>query len=104
MARGIYPAVAWTTGRPQSAIARELHEEISYKGMFEYELLLADNPVQLLTRDVWQLKLVFRVALNSMTIRAGKDADEIAFLDPARLKDSPHLPEQKIYEYAQNYC
>ena len=86
----------------QSAITRELNEELSYTGSFSYEILKADNPAKLLTRDVWQMKLIFKVTLDSLAISPGEDAEEAVFIDAADLKDSPHLPEQAIYRYMQN--
>lgn len=87
----------------RAAIARELSEEISFKGGFTYEVVSADNPAKLLTRDVWQLKLIFRVTLDSTDISPGKDADEIAFIDPAAFENSNATPEQKIYEYSKSF-
>ncbi len=88
----------------QTAISRELHEEINFTGDFTYEVIGVDDPAKLVTRDVWQLKLILKVTLDSMEISAGKDADEIAFVNPNDFRSSTALPEQKIYEYAKKYC
>lgn len=85
------------------AIARELREELNFTGNFTHEIIGVDDPAKLLTREVWQLKLIFKVTLDSLNVSAGQDADEVAFIDPNTLKDSDAIPEQKIYEYSKNY-
>ena len=82
-------------------LARELKEEINFTGNFTFEILAVDDPAKLLTRDVWQVKLVFKVTLDSLEISPGDDAEEVAFIDASILKNSPHLPEQAIYRYVQ---
>jgi ADP-ribose pyrophosphatase YjhB (NUDIX family) len=87
----------------RSAIARELNEEIAYQGNFTYEVMRIDDPFKLRTRDVWQMKIVYKVTLlDSNNIGIGKDADEVAFIDPMSLKNSIHLPEKAIYEYTKD--
>lgn len=86
----------------QQTIARELKEEVSYQGDFKFEILTVDNPVKLITRDIWQIKLIFRVWLDSPgKLAPGVDAEKIDFINPNTLKDSTHLPEQDIYRYAK---
>lgn len=85
----------------RSAIARELEEELDFRGDFTFKILRADDPAKLKTRDVWQLKLVFAVELDTRTVSAGVDVEEIAFIDPRSLKDSNYIPEQMIYEYTK---
>ena len=82
-------------------LARELKEEINFTGNFTFEILAVDDPAKLLTRDVWQVKLVFKVTLDSLEISPGDDAEEVAFIDASILKNSSHLPEQAIYRYVQ---
>lgn len=86
----------------RAAIARELKEEINFTGHFSYAVLKIDDPAMLRTRDVWQIKIIFSVRLDSPVVSAGADADEVAFINAATLKDSPHLPEQAIYSYMKN--
>jgi ADP-ribose pyrophosphatase YjhB (NUDIX family) len=85
----------------KAAIARELKEEIAYEDNFTYRILMADDPAKLRTRDVWQIKLVFRLELDTANFGAGHDADDVAFIHPNTFKDSEYLPEQKIYEYGK---
>lgn len=86
----------------RTGIARELREELNFTGNFTYTLMRADDPARLFTRDIWQLKLIYRVVLNLSEISTGEDAEEIAFITADTLKDSAHLPERMIYEYAKN--
>lgn len=84
----------------QASIQRELKEEINYQGNFTYEVLAIDDPFKLQTRDVWQIKVILNVQLDSMEIGVGDDADEVAFIDPGIFKNSEHGPEQQIYRYS----
>lgn len=86
-----------------SALARELNEELDYSSDFSYEIIGIDDPAKLLTRDVWQCKLIFKVTLDLSLIAVGKDAEEVIFINPDTLKDSVHPPEQSVYRYAKKY-
>lgn len=86
----------------RTAIARELEEELDYKGNFTYDVMRIDDPFKLRTRDVWQMKVVYKVVLESNEIGVGKDAEEVAFMDPETLKGSEYLPEKAIYEYVKS--
>lgn len=86
----------------ETAIARELYEELDYSGDFSSTLLTVDNPFKLKTRDVWQIKIIYKVTLDLSAIGVGKDADEVSFIHPNSLKNSEHLPEKSIYSYTQN--
>ena len=87
----------------RSAIARELNEELDYSGDFNFDIIGIDDPAKLLTRDVWQCKLIFKVTLDLSAIAVGKDAEETTFINPDILKDSEHLSEQFIYKYVKKY-
>jgi 8-oxo-dGTP pyrophosphatase MutT (NUDIX family) len=84
-----------------AAIARELLEEVGYLSDFTYRVVGLDEPIQLLSREVWQLRVILDVTPNEMTFSVGVDADEIQFMDPALFKDAELAQERKIYEYAQ---
>jgi len=86
----------------RSAIARELEEELDYTGDFTYDVMQIDDPFKLRTRDVWQMKVVYKVILESNEIGVGKDAEEVAFIDPETLNGSEHLPEKAIYGYVKS--
>ena len=87
----------------QTAIARELREEINFTGNFTFDILTIDKPAKLLTRDVWQIKLIFNVTLDSLNVSPGQHPEEVQFIDAADLQASPHAPEQAIYKYLQNF-
>lgn len=84
----------------KDSIQRELKEEVAYEDGFTYTILTIDDPIKLLTRDVWQFKIVVKVSPKTMKFRIGKDADEMNFIDPSSLKNSDHEPERRIYDYA----
>lgn len=85
----------------KQSIERELFEEVSFKGKFEYRILKIHNPVKLLTRDVWQIKIVILLYPDNINFSAGDEADEMKFIDPTELKDSNHESESRIFEYAK---
>jgi hypothetical protein len=75
-------------------------EEVAYAGKFTYDVLTVDDPVRLKTRDIWQIRVAIRVFPETMNFEVGDEADEIAFVEPASLKESPREAERRIYEYA----
>lgn len=84
-----------------AAVARELKEEVGFEGTFTYRVVSLDEPVNLLTRDVWQIRVILAVETDSMKFSVGDDADEIQFIDPAAFIESEHATERKIHAYAQ---
>lgn len=84
----------------QSAIAREMHEEVNLKGNFTYKIIEVDEPAHLNAHNFWQLRLIFKVEPANMVFSAGEDSDEIAFIDANTFKTSEHEVERRIYKYA----
>ena len=85
----------------KSSIARELNEEVSLKGDFDYRVIAVEEPQILPNAKVWQLRLVFDIAPAEMNFERGEDGDEILFINPNILKDSSHPVERRVYEYTQ---
>ncbi len=83
-----------------AAIARELHEEVGYNGDFTYTVIGLDEPVQLLSRDVMQIRAILEVTPEKYDFSIGDDADAIAFVAPDYFKSSDVEQEQKVYAYA----
>lgn len=83
----------------EESIARELYEEVSFRGDFKYKVLKIHDPVKLITRDVWQIKIAVLLEVDNQNFSVGNDADEITFIDPDELKNSEHEPESRIAEY-----
>lgn len=83
----------------QQSIKRELREEVAYEGDFTYRVLTVDDPVKLRTREVWQIKVIVVVKLDTIEVRVGDEADEIAFIDPKHLEDSEHESERRVSAY-----
>lgn len=84
-----------------TAVGRELYEEVGFKGEFTYRPLFIDEPV-LLRRGIWQMRIVLQITTDSMEFAPGKEADDVAFMDPSVFQTSQHEMERKIYEYAKN--
>lgn len=82
----------------QVALKRELKEEIGYDGEFEHEILSVDEP-HLLMRDIWMVRLVFRVIPEKWEFSLGTDGDELKFIDPYELTDSESGAERLVFFY-----
>ena len=81
-------------------IARELAEEVSLQGDFDYQLLTAEDP-RLLSHGFYQIRLIVALTPRNMTFAPGPDADEITFVDPATFAHSSNLAEQRVYRHSQ---
>lgn len=84
----------------KTAIARELHEEVSLQGDFTYKIIDIDEPA-VLPRNLWQIRLIFEVAPQHMEFKPGYDSSKIAFIHPKLFKNSERSVERRIYGYAQ---
>lgn len=84
----------------KDAIARELNEEVSLRGEFTYQVLAVEEPAFLGHSKIWQVRMIFEVNPIDMFFEAGEDGDEIAFINPADLKNSESVTERKVYEYS----
>jgi len=85
----------------QSAIAREMKEEVNLEGDFSYQIIAVDSPIYLEAHDFWQVRLVFEVTPDDMSFSAGEDGDEVAFMNPELFMNSESETERKIYRYTQ---
>lgn len=83
----------------QQALARELFEEVSLTGDFQYQTILAEDPRFLKDHNLYQMRITFLVSPRHMIFAPGEDADEIQFIDPETFRDSSILTERRIYEY-----
>lgn len=85
----------------REALARELFEEVGYRGDFRYEAILAEDARYQEEHNLYQMRLTFLVLPQNYEFSIGSDSDEIAFVNPEEFKNSDTLTEQKIYEYSQ---
>lgn len=83
----------------ESALSRELNEEVSLRGNFEWKVLTCDEPKYLEEHNFWQLRLVVELKPDMLEFSPGIDADELRFADPLEFKSSNIKAEQMIYEY-----
>lgn len=85
----------------KETLARELREEVSLKGDFDYETILAEDPRHLKSLDLYQMRITFLIKPEIMEFEAGDYGDEVMFIDPLKFKDSELITERKIYEYCE---
>lgn len=84
----------------KSAIARELAEEVSLEGDFEYNIIDIEEPAYLTPHNFWQVRLIFEVIPEEINFTAGEDADELVFVDPNTFNESEFKTERLIYKYS----
>lgn len=84
----------------REALTRELVEEVSLKGDFEYKALLAEDPRYLRGLNLYQMRITFLVKPESMVFAPGEDADEVQFVDADSFKDSELWSERQIYMFS----
>ncbi len=66
-----------------------------------YLLYDTNMPVKLLTRDVWQIKIVILLNVSNFGFKIGSGADDLQFVDPDKPKDAGHETEYRISEYCK---
>lgn len=79
----------------QTAIARELKEEVNLTGDFIYRVVHVDNPSLLQHSKILQVRLVFIITPDIMEFSPGDDGDKVAFLSLEQLRE---IDEPK-YDY-----
>ena len=84
------------------ALKRELYEEALIDSTFR-ETLVDSATMYLEHKEMWLLWLVFKIEIDNLTYGVGEDADEVAFINPELLKDSPYVSEQLVYKFAKLY-
>jgi len=85
----------------KEALARELYEEVSMQGDFEFEVLLAEDPHYLETLNLYQMRITFLVKPDVMSFEPGDDGDEIMFVDASIYEDSELFNEKSILELSR---
>lgn len=85
----------------REALARELYEEVSLTGEFEYEAILTEDPRYLEAHNLYQMRITFLIKPKLLSFEPGEDGEEVLFVNPLDFKDSMIITERKIYEYSQ---
>jgi ADP-ribose pyrophosphatase YjhB (NUDIX family) len=83
-----------------TAIAREMHEEVTMRGDFTYKIIAVEDPAHLQPHNLWQIRLVFAVTPKIIDFSPGDDGDEVSFMQPDAFKDSDAKSEQLVYKYS----
>jgi len=84
----------------KEALARELHEEVSLEGDFEYETLLAEDPRYIEAHNLYQMRITFLVKPHSMIFSKGSDSDEVQFIDADVYEKSDVWTERQIFKFS----
>lgn len=84
----------------RDALARELFEEVSLRGEFEYQTLIAEDPRYLETHSLYQMRVTFIVVPENMTFVSGQDGDAVDFVDAREFENSPIWAERQILLYS----
>jgi 8-oxo-dGTP pyrophosphatase MutT (NUDIX family) len=85
----------------QSAITREMKEEVNLHGDFTFKIHAVEEPKLLDPHGFWQLRLIFVIEPSLLDFSPGDDGDEIAFMNPRSFKESTIRAERLIFEYSQ---
>lgn len=81
------------------ALMRELFEEVLITAPFQEELVATES-MYVEDKEAWLLWLVFNIRIENFEFGVGKDADEVAFVDPRQFIESPYRSERLVYKYA----
>jgi len=84
----------------KEALARELYEEVSLEGDFEYETLLAEDPRYIEAHNLYQMRITFLVKPHSMVFGKGNDSDEVQFIDADLYEKSDVWTERQIFKFS----
>jgi 8-oxo-dGTP pyrophosphatase MutT (NUDIX family) len=82
------------------ALKRELCEEVSFQGDFDFEVLLAEDPHYLENLNLYQMRITFLVKPNLMVFEKGVDGDEVQFVDADIYKKSDLWTERQIFKFS----
>lgn len=66
----------------ETALARELEEEIGYTGAFTFDVIDTVDPMPMKSIDAWLVYVVFHVVPESYAFTRGVDSDDMTFIDP----------------------
>lgn len=67
------------------ALARELEEEVGYRGEFDFDVIDTADPMFLPSINAWQVYVVCHVVPKEMNFSIGVDSEDMKFIDPADL-------------------
>lgn len=85
----------------KQALAREMREEVSLEGDFNYRVIAVEDPGLIESSNILQIRLIFQIIPENMNFMPGVDADDVQFIDHELLRDSNNFAESKVYEYVQ---
>lgn len=66
----------------ETALARELKEEVGYEGSFTFDVIDTADPMYLPKIDAWQVYVVCHVTPEHFNFSVGPDAEAMMFIHP----------------------
>lgn len=85
----------------KDGLARELFEELGYRGDFEYEPLEISDPQQLESRKIIQINVIMLVRLEGVVHGSGNDSDAVAYVNPEVFEVSSGRMKQEIDRFSK---
>ncbi len=70
----------------ETALARELAEEVGYTGKFTFDVIDTADPMYLKKANIWQVWVVCHVVPETFDFSVGPDAEDMKFIDPSELE------------------
>ena len=80
----------------KDTLRRELEEEVTLTGDFEYQVISTEAPTYINTINIWQMRIIFAVWPKNTDFSAGIDGDEIKFATVESLKLSD-IANERIF-------
>jgi 8-oxo-dGTP pyrophosphatase MutT (NUDIX family) len=83
----------------ETALARELEEEVGYKDAFTFDIINVADPMYLENIDAWQVYIVCRVNPEHFAFTKGVDAEDMRFIDPEELTQYDDTQAQYAHHF-----
>ncbi len=85
------------------ALQRELYEEAGIESSYKSRILGVDSWF-VEQKQAYLMWVVYELSFDGeLNFRLGEDADEVRFIDPHQLKDSPHRSERLVYKWCVDH-
>ena len=80
----------------ETALRRELKEEVNLTGHFTYKVISVENPTFVKSHHFWLVRIIYAIWPDNLELSTGEDGEEIRFVSIDELKKSKSAYE-RIY-------